>query len=75
MRADSCEEYHSINIVTRSGMTTGTAKGKQHEANESVHKAVVKEIDFDLNHAKEIFKEAKKNFVEASTLGSQEKNA
>lgn len=29
-----------------------------------------KEVGFDLEHTKEIFMEAKKSFVEASTLGS-----
>ena len=38
-----------------------------------MHKATEKEVDFDLNHAKETFMEAKKNFAEASTLGIHEK--
>jgi len=38
-----------------------------------VHKATKKEIDFDLNHIKETFMEAKKNFTDASTLRSHEK--
>lgn len=35
-----------------------------------VQKVAEKEMDFDLNHAKETFLEAKENFIEASTLGS-----
>lgn len=37
-----------------------------------VHKAPIKELEFDLEHAKETFLEAKKSFMEASTLGSQD---
>jgi len=54
-------------------MMTGTDKGKQPEEDGRVHKVQEKEVGFDLNHAKEIFMEAKKSFVEASTLGSQDK--
>jgi len=39
-----------------------------------VRKATEKDVRFDLNMAKETFMEAKKNFVEASTSGSQEKS-
>lgn len=73
MRAEPHEEDHSINIVTRSGMTIGVDKGKQPETDGWVCKAAEKEIDFDLNHVKETLMEEKKNFVGISTLGTQEK--
>lgn len=40
-----------------------------------MHKATENEVEFDLNQAKENFMETKKNFVEASTSGIQEKSA
>lgn len=40
-----------------------------------MRKTTEKEVGFDLNKAKETFMEAKKNFSEASTLGSQDKSA
>jgi len=73
MREEPCEEDHNINIVTRSGIATREDKGKWLETKGWVHKAAEKEVGFDLNWAKETFMEAKKNFVEASTSGSQEK--
>lgn len=39
-----------------------------------MHKVAEKEVGFDLNRAREIFMEAKKNFSEDSTSGSQEKS-
>lgn len=38
-------------------------------------KVTKKEVGFDLNHAKETFMEVKNNFVDDSTLGSQEKSS
>jgi len=38
-----------------------------------MHKAIEKEVDFDLNHAKETFMEAKKNIAKPYTSGSLEK--
>lgn len=75
MRSKPCEEDHNVNIVMRSGVATGKDKGKQPETEGWVCKAVEKEVWFDLNWAKETFMEAKKNFAEASTSGSQEKSA
>ena len=37
-----------------------------------VHKAPTKELEFDLEHAKETFVEAKKSFTEASTSSSKD---
>lgn len=73
MRVEPCEEDQRINIVLRSGMTTGVDKGKKHEEYGWVRKVAEKELDFDLDRAKETFMEAKKNFAEASTSRSQEK--
>ena len=53
-------------------MTIGTDKGKQPEIDEWVRKAAEKEIDFDLNHAKETFLEEKNNSTEASTSRSKD---
>lgn len=54
-------------------MKNGVDKGKHPEEEGWVCKAAEKEVNFDLNRAKETFLEAKKNFIEASTSGSQEK--
>ena len=53
-------------------MTTGDDKGKQPEKSAWVRKASTKEPEFDLEHAKETFMEAKKSFTEVSTLGSKD---
>jgi len=73
MRVEPREEDQNINIVLRSGITIDANKGKQLEEDGWVHKATEKEVDFDLNCAKETFSEANKNFTEASTSRSQEK--
>lgn len=52
---------------------TSDDKGKQPKEDGWVCKAPEKEVGFDLNHAKQTFMEAKKRFVEASTLGSEDK--
>lgn len=72
MRAEPHKEDHIINIVARSGMAIGEDKGKWPETDGWVHKASKKDLDFDLNRAKEAFMEAKKKFAMASTSGSQE---
>ena len=51
---------------------TGDDKVKQPEESDSVCKAPTKEPEFDLEHAKETFMEAKKSFTEASTSGSKD---
>jgi len=71
--AEPCEEDQSINILLRSGITIGADKGNQPEEDGWVCKALEKEFDFDLNHTKETFVEARKSFVEASILGRQDK--
>lgn len=73
MRVEPHKEDQRINIVLRSDMTTSADKGKQPKEDGWVHKANEKEVDFDLNHTKENFMEAKENFIEASTVGSHEK--
>jgi len=72
MSFESCEEDPNVNIVIRSGATIGEDKGKQLEEDTWVHKAPIKEPEFDLECAKETFMEAKKSFVEASTSGSND---
>ena len=52
---------------------TGEDKGKKLAEGEWVCKAPKKETGFDLERVKETFMEAKKRFIEASTLGNQEK--
>lgn len=74
MRAEPHEEDHSVNIVMRNGMATGEVKGKQSETKGWVCNPTEKEVGFGLNQDKEIFMEAKKNFIEASTFGSQVKS-
>lgn len=71
MRAESCEEYHTINIVTCNGMAISEDKGKELETEEWVCKVIDKEVRFELNHAKETFIEAKNNFAATSTFGSK----
>jgi len=70
MRSEPHEEDANFNIVLRRGIVTSTNKGKHPEEERWVCKASEKEVHFDLNRAKEKNLEAKKNFIEASTLGS-----
>ena len=51
----------------------GDDKGKQLKDSTWVCKAPVKESEFDLERAREIFMEAKKSFVDASTSGSKDR--
>jgi len=73
MRSELCEEDLNVNNVLQSGITKGDDKGKQPKESAWVHKAPTKDLEFDLECAKETFMEAKKRFTEASTLGSKEK--
>jgi len=73
MRTEPREEDLNVNILLRSGIAMGDDKGKQPTDNAWVHKALEKEDEFDLERAREMFIEAQKSFVEASTLGSQDK--
>ena len=59
-------------MMLRSGTTTGEDKGKKLEEDTWVGKVPAKEPEFDLEHAKETFMEAKKSFAEASTSGSKD---
>ena len=70
MRFEPCEEDLNVNIELRSEITTSDDKGKQPQDDGWVHKALEKEVGFDLEHAKEKFMESKKSFAEASTSGS-----
>jgi len=47
----------------------GDDKGKQPKDNTWVHKALTKEVEFDLEHTQETLMEAKKSFVDAFTSG------
>lgn len=51
----------------------GVKKGKQPEDSTWVHKAPVKEAEFDLECTQETFMEAKKSFADASISGSKDK--
>lgn len=64
------EEDPKVNIVLQSGVMTGEDKGKHPKEGKWGCKAPEKYTRFDLEHTKETFMEAKKNFVEASTSGS-----
>jgi len=69
MRFELREEDPNLNMMLRSGATTGEDKGNQPKESTWVRKAPVKEPEFDLEHTKETFMEAKKSFAEASTSG------
>lgn len=73
MRSELCEEEPNMNMMLRSGATTGEDKGKQPEEDTWVRKAPTKETKFDLEHARETFMEAKKSFAEVSTSRSNDK--
>lgn len=72
VRSKPRKEDPNVNMMLRSGATTGEDKGKQPEEDTWVHKVHTKEPKFDLQRAKETFMEAKKSFTEASTLGSKD---
>jgi len=72
MRVELREEDPNVNMVLRSGVTTGEDKGKQPEENTWVRKAPKKQPEFDLEHTKKTFMEAKKSFAEASTSGNKD---
>lgn len=59
-------------MMLTSILKIGEDKGKQPEESMWVRKAPAKEPEFDLEHTKEAFMEAKKIFVEASTLGTKD---
>jgi len=73
MKSEPREEDPNVNIVLRSGIMIGDDKGKQCKESAWVCKAPTKEPEFDLEHAKETFMEAKKIFIDASTSGSKDK--
>ena len=72
MSSEPCAEEQNVNIVLRSGIMTRDDRGKQPEEIAWVHKAPTKEPEFDLECSKETFMEAKKSFVDGSTLGSKD---
>ena len=55
MRSEPHEEDLNVNIVIRSGITTGDDKGKQLEESTWVQKAPMKEVEFDLEHGRETY--------------------
>jgi len=59
MRLEPCEEDLNVNLMLRSGITTGGDKGKHLEESTWVRKASTKEPEFDLEHAKVTFMEAR----------------
>ena len=73
MRSEPREEVPNVNIVLRSGIATGDDKGKQPKDSTWVRKVLTKEVEFDLEHTREAFMEAKKSFAEAPTSGSKDK--
>ena len=73
MRSEPREEDPNVNMTLKSDMTMGEDMGKQPEESTWVRKAPTKEPEFDLERARETFMEAKKSFMEASTLGSKDK--
>jgi len=72
MRSELHEEDLNVNMMLKSGMITGDDKGKQPEESMWVCKALIKELEFELECAKETFMEAKKSFTEASTSSSKD---
>lgn len=72
VRFEPCEEDPNMNMVLRSSTTIGKDKGRRPEEETWVCKASTKELEFDLERAKETFMEAKKSFIEASTLGCKD---
>jgi len=72
MRSELHEGDSNANIMLQSDIMTQDDKGKQPEESAWVHKAPTKEPEFDLEHAKDTFMEARKSFTEASTLGSKD---
>lgn len=71
MMSELREEDPNVNIMLRRSITTGDDKGKKPKESAWVRKAPRKEPEFDLERMKETFMEAKKCFMEASTLGSR----
>jgi len=72
MKAELCEEDPNVNIMLRSGANIGEDKGKKLKEDAWVRKAPTKQPEFDLEHAKETFMEARKRFVEVFTSGSKD---
>ena len=72
MRSEPRKEDLNVNIVLWTGIEMGDDKGKQPKDNTWVHKAPTKEVEFDLEHTRETFMEAKKSFKEASTSGGKD---
>ena len=60
MRSEPREEDRNVNIVLQSGIAIGDDKGKKSEDNAWVHKAPVKELEFELERAHEMFMEERR---------------
>jgi len=73
MRSEMHEKDMNVNIALRSGIVMGDDKRKQPKDSTWVCKAPMKQVEFDLEHARETFMEARKSFTEASTSGSKDK--
>lgn len=72
MKAKLCKQDPDMNMALRSGATTAGDKGKQPKEDTWVFMASAKQPEFDLEHVKEPFTEAKRSFMEASTSGSKD---
>lgn len=62
MRVEPREEYPKVNIMLRSGTTTGEDKEKQPVEGEWVRKALERETGFDMERAKENIHGSKEKF-------------
>jgi len=74
MRSKPREDNPNVNIVFQSEIMTGDGKGKHPKESTWVHKAPTKEVEFDLERARETYMEAKKSFTNASTSGSKDRS-
>ena len=61
-----------MNMMLRSGTATGEDKEKLTEVDSGVRKTPTKQHEFDLEHAKRTFMEAKKSFAKVSTSSSED---
>lgn len=55
MRSKPPKEDPNVNMMLRSNATTREDKGKQPKEDTWVRKAPIKDLEFDLEHAKETF--------------------
>ena len=70
VRAETCEEDPSVNVLTRSGVATNEDKGKQPATDVWICKTLENKEGFNLQRAKETFFEAWREFTKGSTSTS-----